>query len=98
MSQRTSQTDLYASAVLGDVFALTGIGTVLFFSDIEGMIHVGDEMRLEDRMTKVIGIEMIRFADPSAHPADTIGLRIDDSEVDFYRPLIGQRAEFRKGG
>lgn len=84
-----------ASAVLQDVFRLTNRGTVLVAGQIEGAVHIGDQLLFEGRETSVVGIEMINMADPSQAKGNaTVGLLVHDADADTLRGLIGQRMIF----
>ncbi len=83
-----------ASAELMDVFDLTGHGTVMVVGKLEGTVHIGDALVLDDFEARVEGIEMINV---KSLPADTIGLLIKSAGADVCRAFLGRRATFRKG-
>ncbi len=86
--------DQKAAAVLRDVFRLTNRGTVMIMSKIEGVINIGDSLRIGDRESVVAGIEMINAS--SHADKDTIGVLVHDVDDATLRDLIGTRATFRK--
>lgn len=86
-----------ASAVLRDVFALTGRGTIAVVANIEGTIKLGNTSALPTGPALISGVEMIRFTDPTKRPRDSIGLLLDGVDVDAVRPLIGTQFTFKKG-
>lgn len=78
-TQQNDASRFPAATALRDVCSFSGRGTVCVVGQIERMIRVGDDMRLPDgpvqvvRPVRILGIEMIRCANPQAHPRDTIG-------------------------
>lgn len=84
-----------ASAELRDAFSLTGRGTVLVVAGIEGTVHIGDTLVVDDFEARVDGIEMI---DGRSLPADTVGLFFKSVGADDCRSFVGRRASFRRAG
>lgn len=94
MSGAGNDTTRKASAVLQDVFRLSGRGTVIVVGEIEGVVKVGDELTVGACASKVMGIEMIRYSEPQKKPPDTVGLWVSMTDADALRAEIGQNVRF----
>ncbi len=85
------------SGVLLEAFQITGRGCVGVFAELQGTIHIGDCALFPDRAYKVTGIEMIRYADPTKRPRDSVGLLLDGAEKDAVLAFKGTRIGFEAG-
>jgi hypothetical protein len=57
---------MLASAVLADLFIISGRGTVVLLEEFDGQAKVGDLLRLGPNTCEIIGVEMVAFRDAEA--------------------------------
>ncbi len=88
------------SGTLGDVFEITGRGTVVILKDFDGSVKIGDQVAIGGHKWVVTGNEMPgRPIDlNNIPPRRPVGVLLADARKAELLPLVGQPITVIKAG